>query len=315
MSIPRPGESYTLRMTHPVLMPDGRLLLKNAHGAMFELDACAEPVWTNTEFAYHHGIEPDADGNLWVAATKSIDIEGQGWDERLRDDHILKMSTEGRVLYAKSVLEILRQEGMLNLIYDYDNYVDDPIHLNDIQPVFEDGAVARCGDVFLSLGRLNMIMLYRPGEDRLIWYSQNRVMHQHDVDLIGPDTISVYDNRRKTDHRGKGIVLGANELVRYDLPFRTARPYFVEELYDMDVRTYNQGLHEDIPGSGLMVEETSRARLVKFGEDDKPQWVYVNRSESGDLWIMNWSRYLPKNIGDGAAETLMSSDCGGAEAS
>lgn len=314
MVVPTPGNSFTVRMTHPVLTRDGRLFLKNGHGAMYEFDACAEPVWKNWDFAYHHSIEMDADGNLWVAATKSTEIEGQGWDERLKDDHILKMSTDGGVLYTKSVLEILLQAGMLNLIYDYDNYVDDPIHLNDVQPVLEDGSVVRRGDVFLSLGHLNMVLLFRPEEDRVIWFSQNRIMHQHDVDLIGPDTISVYDNRRKTDYRGKGIVLGANELVRYELPATRAQPYLVDELAEMNVSTYNQGLHDDIPGSGLMVEETSRARLVKFGENDEPQWVYMNRSESGDLWIMNWSRYIPASIGAGAAEKLMSSTCGDKEA-
>ena len=51
------------------------------------------------------------------------------------DDAITKVSKEGKILYQKSVSQILLDNKLEHLVFS--NYVfhGDPIHLNDIQPV------------------------------------------------------------------------------------------------------------------------------------------------------------------------------------
>ncbi|WP_299854250.1 arylsulfotransferase family protein [uncultured Roseobacter sp.] len=306
---PKPRKSHLLRTVHPQLMPDGSLVVHSHYSGLYRVDACSKPIWTNAEFGFHHSVEISPEGDIWTPGTVSPEIEGYGWNEKTYDDHIVKVSPEGEVLYAKSVLQMLIDADLINLIYDYDVAVQDPIHLNDIEPVRTDGEIAKRGDVFLSLGHLNMVLLFRPATDEIIWYSQDLMMHQHDVDPLGPDSISVYDNRRKTDADGKPFVLGLNELLRFDLPGKKAEQFFLDEMSSMDIRTFNQGLSDAIAGSGRMVEETSRGRLIKFGEDGAPDWVFLNRSENDRLWVMNWSRYLPKAVGDVAVEALAATKC------
>lgn len=306
---PQEGEPHTLRIVHPVMASDGRLFLKAHYGAFHAVGPCGQPLWSNAAFAYHHSTETDHAGNLWVPGAAQTSIEGQGWDHRLVDDHIVQLSPDGDVLYAKSVLEMLQKADLLNLIYDYDLYITDPIHLNDIQPVLADGKVFRRGDVLLSLGHLNMVLLFRPSEDRIVWRSQHRIMHQHDIDIIAPDVITVYDNRRKTDHTGAGMIVSANEMVRFELPDTFGTPINVEPFDEMNIRTFNQGLSDAIDGSGLMVEDTSRGRLVKFDTALSPEWIYMNRDEDGEIWTMNWSRYVPQDLGARAADALKSASC------
>jgi len=305
---PEQGRSYTVRMGHPWLSEDGSLTVNSSGGALYQVDACGDPIWSNSRFSYHHGLEADADGTFWAVGTRPTAIEGQGWDDTLRDDHAVQVSPDGRVLYAKSVLEILQTAELLNLIYDYDSYQTDPIHLNDVQPVPRDGRHWRAGDIFLSIAHLNMVMLFRPSTDELIWYSQDRIMHQHDIDLIGDGVISVFDNRRKTGANGT-MVLGANEIVHYHLPETSAHVRHAERLAQLDVRTASQGLVDALPGSGMMIEETDGGRLLKLAEDGALEWVFLNKSEDGRAWTLNWSRYVPNGIGDRALQTLESISC------
>lgn len=306
---PKSGQSYTLRMGHPWLSADGTLTVNSSGGALFQIGPCGDALWANTEFSYHHSVQPGVDGSFWSVGTDTTDIKGQGWDERLRDDHAVQVSAEGEVLYAKSVLEILREAEMLNLIYDYDRYQADPIHLNDIQPVSEDGEYWREGDIFLSVGHLNMVMLFRPSSDELVWWSQDRIMHQHDIDIIGDGTISVFDNRRKTGADGASMVLGRNEIVQFHLPDTEARVVHSERLVDLDVRTRSQGLVDALPGSGMVIEETDAGRLLKLAEDGTLEWVFLNKSRDGRAWTLNWSRYVSQELGDRALENLERMSC------
>ncbi|MCV2873980.1 arylsulfotransferase family protein [Defluviimonas sp. WL0050] len=306
---PLEGDSSSLRTQHPVLMADGSIILNNHYGALYRVNACGTPYWVNAEFAFHHSTEMSPDGTIWTPGTAPTPVKGYGWGPNTFDDHIVQLNPDGEILYAKSVLEMLVDAGLENRAYDYDNAVLDPLHLNDIEPVTFDGEIAKRGDVLLSIGHLNMALLFRPSTDKVIWHSQDRIMHQHDVDMLAPDVISMYDNRRKTAERGAPIVLGTNELVRFELPGREAESFFREQMQSMDIRSFNQSLTDLIPGAGRMIEETSRARLIKFGEDGSLDWVFVNRSDNGKLWIMNWSRYIPKAQGDAALKALQAAGC------
>lgn len=301
---PDASDSSTLRIVHPWLGEDGRLTAHAHYGALYQVGACTDPIWTNAAFQYHHSLEPAPDGSFWTVGTEPTDIEGMGWDERLLDDHAVRVSADGEVLYAKSVLEMLQGADLLNRIYDYDRYQIDPIHLNDVEEVPEDGEVTRAGDLFLSLAHLNMVLLWRPATEEIVWWSQDRIMHQHDIDLIGPDAISVYNNLRKTGSDNDSMVLGPATIDAFELPGTQARILHDAPLAAMDVRTASQGLVDALPGAGMMVEETEGGRLVKFGADGEPDWVYVNKSQDGRTWTVNWSRYVPRAIGDPAAAAL-----------
>ena len=107
-------------------------------------------------------------------------------------------------LKSLSLFDILKDNGIHNRIYTYDRPEHDFIHLNDIQPVLKDGKFWKKDDVFSALGHLSMIVLYRPSSNEVVWFTQDNIFHQHDVDIINENEISIFNNNRTT-----GYVLGS----------------------------------------------------------------------------------------------------------
>ena len=171
-----------------------------------KIDACSDLVFQNTEDMYHHSIEVDIDGNIWVPSfiyPSRLPASKYGTkfplDGGYHDDGISKLSSEGDVIFKKSVSQIFIDNGLEHLLfsnignnldgYDFDI---DPIHLNDIQPVNFNGKYWQKGDIFLSLRHQSMVLLYRPSENKILWKKEGPFTHQHDVNIIdNPQNINL----------------------------------------------------------------------------------------------------------------------------
>ena len=73
-------------------------------------------------------------------------------------------------------------------------FFDNPIHLNDIQPVNEDSNFWIKGDVFLSLRNQSMILLYRHSTNKIIWKGVGHTYYQHDVDILNQIMYEAFRN-------------------------------------------------------------------------------------------------------------------------
>ena len=76
-------------------------------------------------------------------------------------------------------------------------FIQDPLHLNDIQPVMTDGPYWKRGDVFFSIRYKSMIILYRPSTNKIIWKGVGHSAGQHDVDILDDHRISIFNNNEK----------------------------------------------------------------------------------------------------------------------
>ena len=160
---------------HPLILEDGSLIAKNVmFSPLFKIDICGKDLWRNNNYRFHHSLELDHENNVWVTSSfnnidnevlKNISIVRNG--KPFSNDAIIKINPKtGQVIFKKSVSAILLENNIFN---DSDIYMStDPIHLNDIQPVYEDGPFWKKGDVFLSLLRNSSIIHYRPETDQLI---------------------------------------------------------------------------------------------------------------------------------------------------
>ena len=112
---------------------------------LFKIDICGKDLWRNNNYRFHHSLELDHENNVWVTSSfnnidnevlKNISIVRNG--KPFSDDAIIKINPKtGQVIFKKSVSAILLENNIFN---DSDIYMStDPIHLNDIQPVYEDG--------------------------------------------------------------------------------------------------------------------------------------------------------------------------------
>ena len=84
-----------------------------------KIDACSKLVSQNSIDHFHHSIESDEDGNLWIPSwiyPQSLPIKKVGRKNMFNlgyyDDGIKKLSPEGKILYQKSVSQIFIKNGL-----------------------------------------------------------------------------------------------------------------------------------------------------------------------------------------------------------
>ena len=105
-------------LMHPKLNKDGELLF-GWDSPLQKIDACSNLVSQNTRDKFHHSIETDIDGNIWVASQfypQSLPIEKVGRDipedGGFEDDAIVKLS-------AMSIVSIISIFGPLSSLVIY----------------------------------------------------------------------------------------------------------------------------------------------------------------------------------------------------
>ena len=144
------------RFINPKLVHDGGLLFHNGT-PLRKIDACSRLIFQNTHDIFHHSIETDIDRNIWVPSNmypQNLPIKkvGRGLKQKggYIDDAIVKLSSDGEIIFEKSVSQMFIENGLEYLIFSAGgtDLGKDPIHLNDIQPVNYDGEYWKKGDVF-----------------------------------------------------------------------------------------------------------------------------------------------------------------------
>jgi hypothetical protein len=299
----RPGK---YRIIHPILGDDASLTFHGMHTPLVKIDACDEIQWT-TFGIFHHAIEQGGNGNIWTAgqiAPSTIDFTLPDFS----DDSIAKIAPDGTLLFERSVSQIFIDNELAHLVYTGDEYVTDPIHLNDVQHVLEDGAFWQKGDVFLSVRHRSLIALYRPSTNEIIWHQQGPWMMQHDVDVISDHEIAIFDNNMATFPYGE-LVLGTNNAVIFDFETGQTRSPYKTGFDANAVKTINQGLSTILPNGDIFVEEQNWGRVLVMAPGGEIRWDYVNRAEDGNVYQVFWTRYIPAAHAHNVKASLENSSC------
>lgn len=124
------------------------IMFCNETNNLLRLDSNSKIVWHNKDYRFHHCMNPDADGNIWICATNFIDSKNT--DHRAikyREDYIVLVDRHtGKTIFRKSMSDIFIQNDFKNFVYG--SVDDDPYHLNDIQPALSDSRYWKKGDLF-----------------------------------------------------------------------------------------------------------------------------------------------------------------------
>ena len=297
--IDRDNNNSRQLLRHPKLTKGGGLIFKNT-SPLRKIDACSNLIFQNAHDEFHHSIETDIEGNIWVPShiyPQTLPIQKVGNDSRddrgYYDDAIVKLSPDGEILFEKSVSQIFIENDLEYLLFAVGNkrFNNDPIHLNDIQPVNFDGKFWKKGDVFLSLRHQSMVLLYRPLTNKIIWKGTGPFFYQHDVDILNDHTISVFNNNTKVFVDGN-VVDGNNEVIIYNFKNNEYSSYLSDSLTKNDVRTITAGRSEILPSGDLFIEEQNHGRILYFDADGSLRWTYINRADNGKIYNVAWSRIL-----------------------
>lgn len=282
-------------MMHPLLMPDGGLVIHDS-SPLARVDACGRVRWV-VDGIFHHGVERAADGSLYAVyryPKPGLPDVAPTFD----DEAIAHVSADGRLLGLDRIADILDRNGLSGL-WRSRPYVDDPFHLNDVQPVLGDGRYWRRGDVFLSLRNLSLVMLYRPSSGRVLWSRVGPWAMQHDIAILDDHRISVFDNHWRFA-APEGEVDGTNRIRIYDFTADRVSDGWSRAMRANGVATRAQGRQLPMPNGDLIVEETERGRLLRLAPDGTVRWRYIAADSTHRRLQLRWSRYLDP-VADGPA--------------
>lgn len=295
------------RNFHSYLAPDGHVLT-TSFSPLIKTDSCSNLSLLSDAALYHHSLEIDADGNFWFPLHIEPKTVLLGSDQ-FKDDGIAKLSPDGTVLFKKSLSRLFEENGLGYLLYGLADLFDDPIHLNDIQPVLEDGPFWKKGDLFLSLRHQSMIMLYRPDSDQIIWYKAGPWVHQHDVDILDDHRIAVFNNNSKVVRKNEQVIADSNNEIIYDFDTgRTSEP-FRQAFHSLEIQTIWEGRGEILDSGDIFVEETENGRVLQFNQEAKIIWQFINRASDNKLYLLSWSRLIPRSLGDKVLENAKREKC------
>tara|TARA_Y100001970_G_scaffold73712_1_gene93530 strand:+ start:6020 stop:7381 length:1362 start_codon:yes stop_codon:yes gene_type:complete len=270
----------------PIILSDGSLISHSEYAPLFKIDICSNLLWINQEERFHHSIEKDEDQNLWVSSQMypySTVVNNFITDYGFSDDSIAKVSADGKIIFIKSVSEILIENEIFkkNLLEIYD-----PIHLNDIEPAINDSKYWKKGDLFLSSARLTSIIQYRPSTNKIIRYLEGPFSWQHDIDIISDKEISIFNNNNTA------ITKNYSEILIYNFETKKFSKKFNNQLKNNNFKTDSQGVSTILKDNSLFVEEQNHGRLIFFDKNGEKEWEFINKDSNGNIYFISWSRII-----------------------
>jgi hypothetical protein len=295
-----PGRNVNyLRYEHPILLEDGSLVFILSDSGFYKIGLCSEVKWL-LDRDLHHSIELDSEGNFWVPSHLNSSANSK-LGVNFIDDAITKISQSGDVLFVKSVVDILIENGYRGLLLI--DLEDDPIHLNDIQSALKTTEFWQKGDLLLSIRNLNTVLLYRPSTDKVIWLKTGPWLGQHDVEFVGESSITVFGNNvfdvppltqpNELVHRDNAQILldGQNIIYRYDFRNNSLTMPYTSAMRARDVRTFSEGRAKVLEDGDVFIEETNFGRLLRL-TPETVKWEFVRRIDKNYVGLLNWTRYL-----------------------
>lgn len=310
-----PTSDYTTaRAVHPLLLDNGDIIF-NTLVSLVRMSICSpKPVWLLDEWA-DHSVEADLDGSIWAQSQASDGFSENPWlQEHLRDDGLLHLSTDGRILENISFSRILRENGFQSLLLGTSDFSQrsDPAHLNEIQVARQKSRYWDLGDLLISARNLSTIFLYRPSSRKIIWHRTGPWMNQHSVDFVDDHRISVFDNNIIFGPPGKYAFMTPSDINRvlvFDFESgQTSQPY-AELLAATRPITHSQGRARILPDGGLFLEETDYGRHIRFTKE-KLLWSRVNDYDDKRTGNLAWSRYFTAEEVSTPLSALTSRRCG-----
>ena len=254
-----------------------------------------EVIWFNDDYNFHHTFYVNENEKyVWaIGCSKNSKLDKIYLSNNFCDDSVIKIDINtGKIIEEISVTQIMIDEGIHNYLFvgRSDISVPDPLHINDVEEVISDTNFTKKGNLFLSLGHTNMILLINPNTKKIIWKLSDKLFHQRDVDIINDDEIAIFNNNRIITNKDK--VFKNNEINVYNFKTNELSSPYDDILNDNDVKTVNQGLME-ITEYGIFVEEQNSGRYIFFEKNGNVIFEYLNKSDNNPyVYQVHWSRLI-----------------------
>ena len=294
---------------HPLPLPNGDLFF-NVQDVAVVIDSKSKS--TVLDFVSHHSVEL-GNGGLCVI-TPSVYTgffkSNTFLNSRLRDDSILTATIGGKIIDNLSFSMILSNNGLDYLMFGHsglDLITQDPLHINQISVAHSDGAFWKKGDYLISARHLSAIFIFRPSENRIVWYQVGPWKNQHCVHFVDSVRIALLDNNVFGHDSNAPIeqnFVDASDINRvFVVDFSSGKPVITEpfksvlELDGLRPRTVTEGRIRVMTNDSLFFEDTNNGRqfMIKRG---RLVWYRLNQYNGDYIGRLSWGRYLTKEEGE-----------------
>lgn len=301
----------TTRIINPIYLEDGSLIYNfyyRADPGLIKLNPEGEMVWSNDSLVVHHGMNLNADGDIWACTKAKSRASGLysigGKDIFYNDYRITKYDGDsGNILFDKSVTQILEENDLSNYLLKTSN-VKDPIHLNDVQPALKTTTYFNEDDVFISLRSMSIVLHYRPATNELIELIEGPFINQHDVDIINDSTLTIFNNNTFVDINRKGVDPKSDtasfvyagdfysNIIQYDLATKNISFVADSTFRANQIFTKNEGLSEFLGDNTFFVEEQNPGLLWVIRNDSVIYKNVLKSQHEGHHHLPNWTRVV-----------------------
>jgi hypothetical protein len=298
--------------------PKSCILLKNRSiisnitrtNNLYRLDENSNIIWHNKSKLFHHSMNLAEDGNLWVCASESTFARSNQKDQPIEylDDFITKIDIEtGKIIFDKSISELLIENGYKNFIFGFSNNVThafgknkDPLHLNDIEPTTSEGRFWKKEDLFISLRHKSLILQYRPETNELIRILFGPFINQHDIDIVSDHEISIFNNNATSlslSESENGLNdqnfindLSTSEIMKYNFEDSTYRSFLKNQFIDESIFTQTEGLHSSLSSGDMYIESQNEGKLYIVNQNEVLLKKYLHTPIEGMIELPHWLR-------------------------
>ena len=276
------------RYFNPTIFEDGSLISHNFEGPLFKINLCSKLIWINDEKKFHHTQSIDHEGNIWIGSYMSPQSKyvKKYSLKNYNEDGITKINSKGKITYVKSVNELLIENNLIpeNFAFNlYSQQIDNPLHLNDIEPALNNTDYWMQGDLFLNLREISAIVHYRPSTNKVINYITGPFAKQHDVDIISDKEISIFNNNQFY------INNQYSEIVTYNFKNKKFKKLFNSQLQKENFKAHANGLSQILKDKSLLVEESVHGRIILFNNKGQKVWEYINKDKNGKISYFSFS--------------------------
>jgi hypothetical protein len=279
------------RIINPLLFPEKNLVYSFQGKSLRRIDSLSNIIWVQDSIDAHHSMNLDSNGDIWVCsfapvyhATGLYKLNGES--VFFKDNYITKLdSRTGRILFHKSMTNILVENNLSNYLLK-SSIIDDPLHINDIEPALNTTQYYKEGDLFISARQSSFIMHYRPETNKVIKMIEGPFISQHDVDFLNNSTLVIFNNNFYT----------TSSNSPYKPPRDSSRLAIAGDFYSNIVSyDFNNDSFSIIGDSIFRANKifTSTEGLIEFLG---PSTYFVEEQNDGLIWIIKDNNIVYKNV-------------------
>lgn len=292
---PRPQHRKFVHGTE--LLRDGSLVFTfDGSVSLQRFDPCGGRVWA-IPGRYHHAVTVDDTGSsVWTFSDghKIAQVN-------VINGKTMREFTTTQIIAANPMIDILeiRREHLNemgeNSKFSPGNWLTDPFHFNDVDPLPSDIADRfegfEAGDLLISARSLNLVFVLDPETLEIKWWRSGAVQRQHDPDWLPNGEIMVFNNRMTRDF---------SEVVMID-PASMAKTVVVDGR-DHDFYTRIRGKQQSLPNGSLIVTSSQQGRA--FEVDSAGEVVFelanIKPGTEDTNYVVSELKWLPLDYFDGA---------------